>query len=410
MLIFGYDDVESNNSIYVNCFKSVDDGESLSLGWASFDMDVNTPDDEIGKGNKIRHMFHHHTLSNFFDIKIMDVKDIKEKYYYPIDVYNHDFWKEDEARFPVISKKALKDLRSGLCKILVLFVTESINKKEELRTIHVYNSWAANNQLPPNSIIFSSGNFNFGDLYERETCLKYIPYSCWEHTYFHTYSGEDNKELIFHLLSKKERDKVFLCYNRRAKNFRCKLVYELIKNGLIEYGYVSLGKNVNYDIYKESIPYDFYNKLPISFDDTDLNVNHANEFVKKDFMNSYVSVVSETSVDAGDIFPTEKTFKPIVGMQPFIIVSSYGYLKFLRSLGYKTFSDWFDESYDLEEDDTERVLMIVDVIKDLCSKSKKELSNMLFEMKDVLYHNLKIFLKRTSSKEYQYTLEEELWK
>ena len=36
---------------------------------------------------------------------------------------------------------------------------------------------------------------------------------------------------------------------------------------------------------------------------------------------------------------------------PFVMVSKKGTLKYLRDIGFKTFGDFWDESYDDEEDD-----------------------------------------------------------
>ena len=42
---------------------------------------------------------------------------------------------------------------------------------------------------------------------------------------------------------------------------------------------------------------------------------------------------------------TEKTYKPIAFMQPFILVAAAGSLRHVQDMGFKTFNEFWDESY-----------------------------------------------------------------
>jgi len=60
------------------------------------------------------------------------------------------------------------------------------------------------------------------------------------------------------------------------------------------------------------------------------------------------SLVTETVVDTPPaIFVTEKTFKPMAFYHPFMCVAQPGHLAYLKSQGFETFENMFDESYDL---------------------------------------------------------------
>jgi hypothetical protein len=48
---------------------------------------------------------------------------------------------------------------------------------------------------------------------------------------------------------------------------------------------------------------------------------------------------------------------------PFVIVGTQGSLRYLRSYGFKTFGDLWDESYDDEPDDSLRIEKIAQVLK-----------------------------------------------
>jgi hypothetical protein len=48
---------------------------------------------------------------------------------------------------------------------------------------------------------------------------------------------------------------------------------------------------------------------------------------------------------------------------PFVIVGTQGSLKYLRSYGFKTFGDLWDESYDDEPDDSKRIEKIAQYVE-----------------------------------------------
>ena len=50
------------------------------------------------------------------------------------------------------------------------------------------------------------------------------------------------------------------------------------------------------------------------------------------------------------VFVTEKTFKPIACHQPFMVIGGTGILAYLRSQGFETYNNIFDETYDNETD------------------------------------------------------------
>lgn len=61
------------------------------------------------------------------------------------------------------------------------------------------------------------------------------------------------------------------------------------------------------------------------------------------------SLVAETyveSMDTQELFITEKTFKPMAFQHPFMVFGNSGTLKHLKSLGFETYENLFDESYD----------------------------------------------------------------
>ena len=95
---------------------------------------------------------------------------------------------------------------------------------------------------------------------------------------------------------------------------------------------------------------------------------------------------------------TEKTARVLCNLHPFIIVSGKGSLKFLKSIGIQTFSDFWDESYDDEIDDYKRLEKILSTIKYIQSLDYDKLNNIYLYMKDRLINNRDIFIKFKNKK------------
>jgi len=100
--------------------------------------------------------------------------------------------------------------------------------------------------------------------------------------------------------------------------------------------------------------------------------------------NSYFAIVTETYTQINRkiiflrygkyvdcLFLTEKTYRTLA-IQPFIIWARPYTLKYLKSMGFKTFPEIFDESYDNELDDSKRMKMILDEVERILSWSEDE--------------------------------------
>jgi hypothetical protein len=65
------------------------------------------------------------------------------------------------------------------------------------------------------------------------------------------------------------------------------------------------------------------------------------------FYNQFqIELVAETMCSGITFFPTEKTFRPVTGRRPFLVYGPIHFLNNLRGLGFKTYSECWDESYD----------------------------------------------------------------
>jgi hypothetical protein len=117
------------------------------------------------------------------------------------------------------------------------------------------------------------------------------------------------------------------------------------------------------------------------------------------YADSFCAVVNETRFAQPMPNVSEKTIWPIYYKMPVIVVGAAGSLEYLKSLGFKTFDCWWDESYDQEADHQARLKKIFTVIDYINSKSIEDLKIIYSEMQDVLEHNqqVAINLKTTLS-------------
>lgn len=108
------------------------------------------------------------------------------------------------------------------------------------------------------------------------------------------------------------------------------------------------------------------------------------------YRRCFVDIVNESryAQPTGNI--SEKVLQTIHMRTPFILVAPAYTLEYLRSMGFKTFGDWWDESYDTCEDPLERLSKIHKLINWISEKSMEELHQLNLEMREVIEYNHKL--------------------
>jgi hypothetical protein len=117
------------------------------------------------------------------------------------------------------------------------------------------------------------------------------------------------------------------------------------------------------------------------------------------------TVVAETNWANNYTFFTEKTVKPIIARRLFLMVGGKGYLQALRSLGFKTFGDVIDESYDLIDDDLLRFDSVGRVIQWLCNQDQ---SKILQQIQHIVEHNFNHLMNRDWYNDFVTSFESEV--
>ena len=151
--------------------------------------------------------------------------------------------------------------------------------------------------------------------------------------YFRAYT---DAELAMNFEAKK-----FLCYNRKPHAHRCILVDQLLKSGLQDQGYISLGYTNNALVVDQTFTEDqgIQDALP------DCNPIGNDVYSLGDiavWKNSYLCVVTETvfsTITSENFFISEKTWKPIIGMRPFFVYGQPALRLYLKEQGFDIFED-----------------------------------------------------------------------
>ena len=101
-----------------------------------------------------------------------------------------------------------------------------------------------------------------------------------------------------------------------------------------------------------------------------------------------IEVICETYTYGNTFFPTEKTVRPIIGNKPFLVFGPIDYLKNLKSLGFRTFDQFWDEDYDNFEG-YRRWQKMQSVIDTICTWDHDKKQTILDHCATITAHNKK---------------------
>jgi hypothetical protein len=200
-----------------------------------------------------------------------------------------------------------------------------------------------------------------------------------------------NKEYKFHVPIRRFRNHRILLLNKLFEKYP-----NFIDSNLVSY-------DINTELNKKALD-DFNASEPlknymisnvakfIDINNLENITGYGSEF-KEVYAKSYFTIVIETYFFEQYYYVSEKTFKPIAHMHPFIIFGRPGILQYLKKFGFKTFHPFIDESYDLEENNDKRFEMVYDEIVKLNELSNEELDNIMDKITDILQHNQQILLQ-----------------
>lgn len=305
----------------------------------------------------------------------------------------------------------IEQVRNGKGYILIDMTAEAFIRPNQLQSLHQYFSHT--NRIPMNKIIYLTGCMNPNEVYDK-----------WCQSSGMLQSPDDRMHLISFPISQHSistagaitepnydtetvPEKVFLSWNRRFRRHRTELAIALEHHGLVDRSYISMGlvdpekasmtfeSTIPDSIYQvldvtPSSRQSFINKLPLVLDgETDINqmCQDFDSAARPFYTNSLVSLVTETNYTDPEVTLTEKTFKPSKEKHPFIIVGVPGSLVALRKMGFQTFGDFWDESYDETTDPAERMRKIISVCKYIGSWDSNKIIDFKRRVKPILENN-----------------------
>lgn len=309
--------------------------------------------------------------------------------------------------FSYLHKKQLNDLQSG--KAMLLF-DQSLEGYQTPWLWEYFHNECDHYGVNPNAIIYTSGNMlgeqqytEWANLNNKIDRITVIPYTHFEADIFNnaTWNGL-SVTVDDHLNYKTEHDiKSYNCLQKRLRNHRIWFFTKLFEAGILEHGLVSMNK-FSSEAFMEgrTLPVDLIDRantvLPLLVHGKNNNEKDDNYYINRIqdqvFLDSWVSVISEAGFpdSHGQLFLSEKIFKPIVCHHPFIIVGDRGSLKELQKMGYKTFEGFIDESYD-DLPTFERYDAIIESIKKIIAIPDKV--RWYESMRSILEHNYRVLSK-----------------
>jgi len=295
---------------------------------------------------------------------------------FPIDLQ----WQNVFDLFDNLKERTIFKMKKYKIPILFYFPSEGFGlKSDEYR--HFFkniNQKIYDYELNSCPLFFITGNHKFNENNIKDIRFeKIFTVSYFENKLYKQLMNENFQDIEISSF-KKTPTYDFLCYNGRSRSHRIALMSEikrkkLLGNGLISF-HVSKQDIIDapvkeiYDLlYPHSIKY-FENTIPqwepmIIDKHTNHYIDSAYDIEHNHYVDTYFSLITETEYSSDSVFLTEKVFKPIKALHPFIIWGSPGMLSALKNRGYKTFPELFDESYDYEINSKKRLAMILDQVE-----------------------------------------------
>lgn len=334
-------------------------------------------------------------------VSYREINDItSEKYFYVIRMSAADFFeKNKKIGFKCLNQKLIQDVKNNQAKIIITYTDEGssgiFNLVDDFKIIQY---WIDELNLPAKNIYFFTGNLKAKELHNFEYNIVCI--HIWD-----SLNNPSNVELVDY----NNISKLYLNLNRtrnthRALFLTCLHKENLLNAGLNSFDYVTDCSFTIWDMIK-------------SIDEN--LIDHANELQKEGkrvidqpytnyFMNSLInlnlyretfcSVITESLSEKNTLHFSEKTWKSFMIGHPFMVLSSPGALAYLRKEGFKTYSTWFDESYDEEPDLYKRVQKIINNLKKYENYSLEELKKVRADMQETIIYNRQHLIEHYNKK------------
>lgn len=355
--------------------------------------------------------------------------------------------RDDFSDFTVeLTSDLINDLRQGQnpseVKVVFQYLSEGtmwvVNRKWFMHAIH---DFCTEHNIPPSNVTYHGSNYRMDEVYDKWHKLYYpnqqkinLLYGSFGLRLYANDSHWRSEVFVPNQPNKEIRPKRFNCLNANmGLPHRIMLLKSFYENGLLDEERNILSFHLDLKSPYVDLPDELYNRCPIQYDvkgswddvydvllkpvvkgiidynkggdysqiynDTYFTVTTEScecySFIDNHFMDKELD--SHMSQFHREAFLTEKIFRPMIYWHPQLVISTDGTLRILKELGFKTFNDYWDESYDDEPDGKKRIEMITKIVKQLDAMSLEEWHKMYLDMMPILEHNRQQLLESNFS-------------
>lgn len=345
------------------------------------------------------------------------------EYIRPLLVYSEP-WTVESDLFQHLTETSLNKLRNGRCILVFDASMEGFSPYQTPIAISLHHQCQKYN-IDPRKIYLLTANFKENDCHNNYLALTTadVGINIVETTVIGDMVLPERYEDFDHHYNEcklHHSDKIFLQLSRRNRPHRVMANYLLSMTPAAHHALYSQDRLTDDDIprlfyeYRKSTSacdeitereLNAWNDkfLPMTVDNTDFQVNWASWRSPELYNKTLFSVILETAQhDYGGtaLFLSEKIFKPIIHRQPFVVFGHKGINTFLRSLGLRTYEQWFDViDFDLETDPVMRYKKLLrqvnEIVKYLKSLSIQDRVKWRFLNREVLDHNYNLVVNGT---------------
>jgi hypothetical protein len=283
-------------------------------------------------------------------------------------------------------------------------VTKKISNKFEI-VEYLINNGLAKNMLFFNFVDPIYDLSTWYDVFDR--CKKYIKDSdivCigqmdsnkirldYPFVYWSVFTADHFKRYTEEETAPQSFDNLFLCYNRKPHWHRTLLYEQFKKHQLLKKGIFTLG---NTDPNKIKLVNADFKTLPSADKNMHGELGIPNDTMTLGDINLWCShlltIVTETQhvPNIGFPFFSEKIWKPMIGMRPFLLIGDAGSIRYLQEQGFHT----FNKEFDIHNDDAS-IDDVVGAVKNFTGDT----ANLYNSLLPKLRHNKKRF--------YEFALEQ----
>jgi hypothetical protein len=144
-------------------------------------------------------------------------------------------------------------------------------------------------------------------------------------------------------------DRPFMCLNRKPHWHRKQLYNELRHYDLLDKGLVSMGSQTNVPVLALDFPKVFNFAPNAGTEQNGIPNDIATLGSMQNWQRHFLNIVTETVYDINaNNFVSEKIYKPILGMRPFLVYDADGACRWLADRGFANYTEDFVDITDLD--------------------------------------------------------------